>query len=365
MNTLSTGTMRTCMTWAVSAWATRESSATACCRPTTPDWLASCSRRVRVTTSSPIWCISRSSRSASTRTVWAFFFLPAPVSAPPPCGAASSSSAAGSSAAVSATTGAAAPRGSAAARLGARRGLGGGAACRRPRPRRPPRRSRRSRASVATHRRAACGRRSRRARWRRRTGRRARCRRSPRRGAARGRRARRACRTSAARSTPTLHDLQPGGRSAGDGRRRAAPSSDGAARPRSRPGAARTGASTSSAGIGRLLAVGLDLVGHPLEGVEAGEQRVERVAPEPVGPRLHALHHVLHLVREGGHAGEAHGRAHALEGVGDAEDLVDRLRVGRVLLDLDESQVEALEVLPGLRQEHRQVVRELHQPAFR
>ena len=72
------------------------------------------------------------------------------------------------------------------------------------------------------------------------------------------------------------------------------------------------------------------------------------------------LEDVLHLVRQRGHAGEAHRRAHALQGVRDAEDLVDRLLVVRALLDPDDRQVELLEVLTALGQEHGEVFRDVH-----
>ena len=68
------------------------------------------------------------------------------------------------------------------------------------------------------------------------------------------------------------------------------------------------------------------------------------------------LEDVLHLVRERRHAGEAHRRAHALQRVRDAEDLVDRLLVVGGLLDADDGEVELLQVLAALGQEHREVL---------
>jgi hypothetical protein len=66
-------------------------------------------------------------------------------------------------------------------------------------------------------------------------------------------------------------------------------------------------------------------------------------------------------VRERRHAGEAHRRAHALHRVRDPEDRVDRGLVVRLLLDLDDGEVELLEVLTALREEHRQVLGGVHQ----
>ena len=66
-------------------------------------------------------------------------------------------------------------------------------------------------------------------------------------------------------------------------------------------------------------------------------------------------------MRERRHAGEAHRRAHALHRVRDAEDLVDRLLVVRGLLDADDREVELLQVLAALGQEHGEVLGDLHQ----
>ena len=68
-NTASTGIMRTCMTIAWRAWEVRVRFCIACERPGTSASAASASTWVRCRTSSPMKCISWSSRSASTRTV--------------------------------------------------------------------------------------------------------------------------------------------------------------------------------------------------------------------------------------------------------------------------------------------------------
>jgi hypothetical protein len=47
--------------------------------------------------------------------------------------------------------------------------------------------------------------------------------------------------------------------------------------------------------------------------------------------------------------------------VRDPEDRVDRGLVVRLLLDLDDGEVELLEVLTALREEHRQVLGGVHQ----
>ena len=110
-----------------------------------------------------------------------------------------------------------------------------------------------------------------------------------------------------------------------------------------------------------LLAGRLDRVGGGRERVQALEQDVDRLAAEPVGALTQELEDVLHLVRERRHAGEAHRRAHALHRVRDAEDRVDRLRVVRLLLDPHDGEVELLEVLAALREEHGQVFGGVHQ----
>jgi hypothetical protein len=51
--------------------------------------------------------------------------------------------------------------------------------------------------------------------------------------------------------------------------------------------------------------------------------------------------------------------------VRDAEDLVDRLAVVGRLLDPDDREVELLEVLARLGQEHGQVLRDVHHEALR
>ena len=114
-------------------------------------------------------------------------------------------------------------------------------------------------------------------------------------------------------------------------------------------------------GVEVLGAVGLDRVDGRLERVEALEQDVDRGAVEAAAALAQQLEDVLHLVRERRHALEAHRRAHALQGVRDAEDLVDRLAVVGRLLDPDDGEVELLEVLAGLGQEHREVLGDVHQ----
>ena len=87
-------------------------------------------------------------------------------------------------------------------------------------------------------------------------------------------------------------------------------------------------------------------------------------ALEPAAPLAQQLEDVLHRVRERCDALEAHRRAHALQGVRDPEDLADRLVVVGRLLDADDGEVQLLEVLAALREEHRQVLVEIHH-AFR
>src|SRR3712207_8829978 len=53
-------------------------------------------------------------------------------------------------------------------------------------------------------------------------------------------------------------------------------------------------------------------------------------------------------------------RSHALERVGDAEDLVDRGGVVRVLLDPHDGEVELLQVLAPFGEEHREVLGDVH-----
>ena len=70
-------------------------------------------------------------------------------------------------------------------------------------------------------------------------------------------------------------------------------------------------------------------------------------------------------VRERRHAGEAHRRAHALQRVRDAEDLVDGLAVVGALLDAHDREVELLEVLARLGEEHRRGTRNVHVQTLR
>ena len=103
-NTASTGIIRTCMTIACRACEVRVRFCIACERPGTSASAASASTAVRCRTSSPMKCISWSSRSASTRTVeepfrraaWAW-------RRPPACGASLDDHLAGSSTAASLT----------------------------------------------------------------------------------------------------------------------------------------------------------------------------------------------------------------------------------------------------------------------
>jgi hypothetical protein len=76
------------------------------------------------------------------------------------------------------------------------------------------------------------------------------------------------------------------------------------------------------------------------------------------------LEDVLHLVGEGCHALEAHRGGHALERVRDAEDRIDGLAVVGRLLETHDGQVQLLEVLPALGQEHGEVLGGVHH-AFR
>ena len=94
--------------------------------------------------------------------------------------------------------------------------------------------------------------------------------------------------------------------------------------------------------------------------VEAEEQHVDGLALQPALAPAQQLEDVLHLVRERRHAGEAHRRAHALPRVRDAEDLVDRLRIVGLLLDADDREVELLEVLAALGEEHGEVLGDVH-----
>ncbi len=113
-----------------------------------------------------------------------------------------------------------------------------------------------------------------------------------------------------------------------------------------------------------LDAFGVDRLEGVAERVEALEEHVDRRALESTGALPEQFEDVLHRVGQRCDALEAHRRAHALEGMRDSEDLADRLRVVRHLFDADDRQVELLEVLAALGEEHRQVFVELHQ-AFR
>jgi hypothetical protein len=106
--------------------------------------------------------------------------------------------------------------------------------------------------------------------------------------------------------------------------------------------------------------VGLDRVDSLRQRVEAAQQHGDGVAAEPAAALAQQLEHILHLVRQRRHAGEPHRRAHALERVRDAEDLVDGLGIVGVLLDPDDREVELLEVFAALGEEHRQVFGDVH-----
>ena len=112
--------------------------------------------------------------------------------------------------------------------------------------------------------------------------------------------------------------------------------------------------------LDRLLAGLVDRLDGRGERVEAVEQHVDRGALEPAAALAQQLEDVLHLMRERRHAGEAHRRAHPLHGVRDTENLVDRLRVVGLFLDPDHREVELLQVLTPLGQEHGEVL--VHQP---
>ena len=114
-------------------------------------------------------------------------------------------------------------------------------------------------------------------------------------------------------------------------------------------------------GIQRLLSVGLDRLNRLRERVQAGEHGVDRLGLEARAALAQQLEHVLHRVRELGDLRESHGRAHALQRVRDTEDLVDRRRILGVLLQPDDREVQLLEVLARLGEEHRHVLGGIHQ----
>ena len=114
-----------------------------------------------------------------------------------------------------------------------------------------------------------------------------------------------------------------------------------------------------------LAVAGLDAVDGRVERVDAGQQHVDGVAVEAVAPLAEQLEDVLHRVRQLRDGVVAHRRAHALERVGDAEDLVDRRPVVGPLLDADDREPEPLEVLARLGDEHREVLGDVHQPSRR
>ena len=109
-----------------------------------------------------------------------------------------------------------------------------------------------------------------------------------------------------------------------------------------------------------LDAVCVDRVDRGLERVEALEHDVDDRPVERGLPLAQKLEDVLHLVRERRDGGVAHRRGHPLERVRAAEDLVDRVAVGGVFLDADDGEVERLEVLARLREEHGEVLGRVH-----
>ena len=109
--------------------------------------------------------------------------------------------------------------------------------------------------------------------------------------------------------------------------------------------------------LGALLGDRLDGAGQR---VEAFEQDVDGTPADALGAPAEHLEHVLHLVSQCGNLGKAHRRAHALQRVRGAEDLVERVAVVRGLLDPDHRQVERVEVLAALGQEHAHVLGGVH-----
>ena len=106
-----------------------------------------------------------------------------------------------------------------------------------------------------------------------------------------------------------------------------------------------------------LLGAGVvDRLDRGRQRVQALEEHVDGDALQPAGALAQQLEDVLHLVRQRRHAREAHRRAHALQRVRDAEDLVDRRRIVGRLLDTDDREVELLQVLAPLGEEHREIL---------
>ena len=113
--------------------------------------------------------------------------------------------------------------------------------------------------------------------------------------------------------------------------------------------------------IERLLPVGLDRLRRSRQRVQAGEHGVDRLDRQAVGSLAQQLEDVLHRVRQLRDGAEAHRRAHALERVRDAEDLVDRGAVLGVLLESNDREVQLFEMLARLGDEHRHVLGGIHQ----
>ena len=101
-------------------------------------------------------------------------------------------------------------------------------------------------------------------------------------------------------------------------------------------------------GIGLRLAVGLDLADHLREHVEAVEQHVDGGAVDAAGALAQQREDVFHRVCQRGDGVVAHRRGHALDRVGDAEDLVERLAVVGAGLQRDDGRIQRLEVLSRL-----------------
>ncbi len=118
---------------------------------------------------------------------------------------------------------------------------------------------------------------------------------------------------------------------------------------------------TSGLFVELFAAVRFDALERDAKPVEALEQNVDRVATDAAAPLAQQLEDVLHRMREPRDALEAHRRAHALERVRDPEDLVERLDVVRSLFDANDCEVQLLQMLAALREEHGEVLVEIHQ----
>ena len=108
--------------------------------------------------------------------------------------------------------------------------------------------------------------------------------------------------------------------------------------------------------LDRLGTGGVDRLDGRRKRVQALQQHVDRDPLESALALAQQLEDVLHLVRQRGHSGEAHRRAHALQRVRDPEDLIDRRGIVGRLLDPDDGEVQLLQVLAPLGEEHREVL---------